>query len=83
MITAKQAKEMMPDAHIKHKKELLDYTLKDIEKQIRGAVERFKLSTTVRIPFLIRNEVIELLENNGYKIVSNGSDELIIDWSEA
>lgn len=83
MITAKEAKQMMPDAHIKYKKELLDFTTKDIEKQIRSSVDRFKLAATIKVSFLIRNEVIDLLEKSGYKVISNGSDELIVDWSEA
>jgi len=83
MLTAKEAKEMMPDAHIKFKRELLDFTVKEIEKTVRSSVDRFKTTATVKIHPTIRNEVIELLKKNGYTIEANGPDELVIDWTSA
>lgn len=83
MITAKQAKEMMPDAHIKYKKDLLEFTVSSIERSIKSSVEKFNLVTTVNINPLIRKEVTELLKENGYTIRSNGPDELTIDWSNS
>jgi len=83
ILQAKEAKAMMVDAHIAYKKAILEFTTKEVDKSIRSAVERFKTATTVKVANLVRKDIVELLQHDGYNVESNGNDEIVIDWSRA